>query len=416
MLMSTLKNMDNKNLRKICVVENGNLYDCVHVSITKTGAFIRSWPERELKWEPERQVSPDEARAFERSAALSLDPGQACRLVQEDDNNGRGLRVEDARWQTVFRELRDKLNRPDGLTKVLEDLSIDAGAPVIPITTLRLIYTPTLREVIHAKGFHHLLCSEPKEMAELLEWYFRKACKDFGVYSNINEPFRPGNQNARQQRTLSYLHRKEKFANCLKARLIACVGPWFVSDHDELTFSFVDFEISPYRTTRRAVFSNGPAHNCSGGGGLDLLLCSDDQGLPVIGEIKAETDVDMFVALVQALTYASEMCTANQLLRLTNPNNFYGDYFQDLDQSQCDIYLFYQQTEGAEPYLLAETISIAQNLLDRLIKRTWEDGNRIRRIAFLKTSLPGGDEPAVPNEPNVPIMPFITFDLKAICQ
>ena len=77
-----------------------------------------------------------------------------------------------------------------------------------------------------------------------------------------------------------------------------------------------------------------------GRGGIDLLLRSRDGGLPIIAEVKAPRDGNLFVALVQALTYAAELATANQFERLS------GSYreFESLDLKQlprCDIYVIY---------------------------------------------------------------------------
>jgi len=114
---------------------------------------------------------------------------------------------------------------------------------------------------------------------------------------------------------------------------------------------------------------------------MDLLLESADH-LPVIGEIKAPTDVDLLVALVQALTYASKLCTASQRRRL---QHCYRGHFEHAGL-QCDIILFFGMGQGGNgPALLKEILDIRGHFLRRLGR---EDVRRIRQIRLLKTSLP----------------------------
>jgi hypothetical protein len=89
----------------------------------------------------------------------------------------------------------------------------------------------------------------------------------------------------------------------------------------------------------------------------------------------------MLLAFVQALVYASELCTLNQLNRL---KSWRPDLLAGLDSGQprCDIFMFFN---AANAPLLAQTRQIATNFLN---SQDESDGNRtIRRIAFLKTEL-----------------------------
>lgn len=88
-----------------------------------------------------------------------------------------------------------------------------------------------------------------------------------------------------------------------------------------LEFKYVDYEIDPLRTTGRAKFENGRS---ASSGGIDLLLTNAADFLPTIGEIKAESDATLFLALIQSLTYAIELVTPPQRKRLlsTYPGRF----------------------------------------------------------------------------------------------
>ncbi len=81
----------------------------------------------------------------------------------------------------------------------------------------------------------------------------------------------------------------------------------------DLGFSYVAREFNPRRTTN-GVFESGLSASSSGAGGIDVFLKKG--GNPVVGEIKARDDADPFYALIQCLTYAIEVGTPNQLLRL----------------------------------------------------------------------------------------------------
>jgi hypothetical protein len=81
------------------------------------------------------------------------------------------------------------------------------------------------------------------------------------------------------------------------------------------------------------MFSNKLPATKSGKGGMDLLLQSQASGLPVIGEVKVDTDKNAFYALIQAMTYAVELSTLNQLKRLKR--NF--DEFGQLEPNEAAV-------------------------------------------------------------------------------
>ena len=145
-----------------------------------------------------------------------------------------------------------------------------------------------------------------------------------------------------------------------------------------LNFDPVDYEVSLWRTTGNAVFEDGRSGESSSRGGLDLLLRSQDGGLPIVGEIKAAGDTNLFLALIQSLTYAAELTSTNQFDRLKKR---YG-HFAALDSARprCDVYLIFLDNE---PKLMKRTVEIARLLL---ADPTSPVATKVRRIALVRAS------------------------------
>lgn len=113
---------------------------------------------------------------------------------------------------------------------------------------------------------------------------------------------------------------------------------------------------------------------------MDLLLRSEDGGLPIIAEIKAPNDNNLFAALVQALTYASELTTAYQFSRLRHSFQEFADLETD-QPPRCDIYLVY--FHGDTPPLREEATQLAELLLNH---SSGVIAQHIRRIVFLEAT------------------------------
>lgn len=82
-------------------------------------------------------------------------------------------------------------------------------------------------------------------------------------------------------------------------------------------FEYIEREVSPLRTTK-AKFDNGKPAKSSGTGGLDFIGWNTTKKLPVLGEIKVLNDQNPFYAIIQLLTYLSEISTQNQIDRINN--------------------------------------------------------------------------------------------------
>ncbi len=160
-----------------------------------------------------------------------------------------------------------------------------------------------------------------------------------------------------------------------------------VLNRPELSFSYVDREIIPARTTGRARYADGrpPAT----GTRLDWLLVNREDRRPIIAEVKVGNDMNPFYALIQTLMYAAELATFNQATRLQQ--HYDQVRFPELANSQedvppaIDIYLIlsnYDRTNQTRTELLDVTERLCERLVKEPIVRT-----HIRRIACLDAHL-----------------------------
>lgn len=78
-------------------------------------------------------------------------------------------------------------------------------------------------------------------------------------------------------------------------------------------FTYLNRQLPPLRR-------EGAGEPTSGAGGIDYTARSGPR--PVLGEVKRESDQNPFYALVQLLTYLSEMATEKQVARATQHEEF----------------------------------------------------------------------------------------------
>ncbi|MEI7729175.1 MAG: hypothetical protein WCO56_06370 [Verrucomicrobiota bacterium] len=269
----------------------------------------------------------------------------------------------------------------------------DGGSIVIPQTRIRRFYE-SLRlfssVAIHGSFAGYLTkkhnSSGRNDCAAHLQVMFEESADHFARYKNTKDRFAPPTKQREDPWWQRPKENKGHTAKALVASLKPDTLPPFVpvvfKDDGALDFTPIDYEVSPY-TTSNATFEDGHHGRKSGQGGVDLLLQSNDQAkLPIIAEVKAPGDTNMFLALVQTLTYAVEFTTPNQLLRLKTS---YEQQFKVLPaDAKCDIYLIY--FAGPSPELLEETKAITDKLLADASSSV---AQRVRRIAFIEAGKPG---------------------------
>jgi hypothetical protein len=292
------------------------------------------------------------------------------------------------KWRRVFELLGDiELSaQPPKPPQLLAPAQEGHGPIVIPQTRLRRYYeTLRLFDSTKIHGAFAGYLSNRDDSAKHLQVLFEESCGHFARYANGSETFTP------EKRPDPWWQQKHRYRNDEAKALVAALKPEtpdvsfsVASSPDGICLDFepIDYETSPYRTTSetgKAIFEDGKPGKTSGGGGVDLLLRSAKDNLPIIAEVKAPGDTNMFLALVQTLTYAVEFTTPNQTERLKRS---YPAYFSDLDlDEKCDIYLIY--FAKASPKLLTETKSIADKLLQDPSSPV---ARRVRRIAFIEAT------------------------------
>jgi hypothetical protein len=197
----------------------------------------------------------------------------------------------------------------------LYDRAIQEVERRIPITPLRDVCT--MLRLLTMKDVPERLAQEWTRAPSSLARLFGRSVADFDTYEN-DESFLPavrtGNTVAGDD--LAFARRIVKHAEMRGL------------DVGGRHLTFVEYEVSPRRTTRAGYEGDepgAPTGKSSGAGGIDLLLAGADS--VVICEVKARTDVPLLVGLVQCLMYAAELTSAAQRRRLARhfpPLTFLG--------------------------------------------------------------------------------------------
>lgn len=177
---------------------------------------------------------------------------------------------------------------------------------LIPVTQLRHFYD-RLRD-FESQSFHREAVRECLRRPDQLQKLIAASVRHFGLYDNREETFHERTPGLTVTRT-----ENSDLANRTLGLLAR--GAVGVPSHPELKFDFVDYEVSPIRTTG-SEFENGIPATRSGRGGVDALLAARIDRLPIIGELKADTDRNPFLGFIQSLTYAVELSTPAQRSRL----------------------------------------------------------------------------------------------------
>lgn len=199
----------------------------------------------------------------------------------------------------------------------------------IPETALRNLYE--LLRKFKRKEFH-LCCAEefrryPGRLDELIELSYKHLLR----YDNQNEAFHDRSRDGRPTpKRLASPDLADQFVVRLYKEKQTKV-------EESLSFNYVDYNISPFRTTSPAVFDSGVPMTKSGRGGVDVLLANAVDKTPIVGEVKAPDDTTLLMALIQALTYAIELATPNQQQRLVNA--YPGRFQFPATGPSMDIYL-----------------------------------------------------------------------------
>ena len=342
-----------------------------HLSVRKP-----SWVLRRIRGgEIEQIIAGDCGTASEKiSSGFTVD----WQIRQTDLSGLTGLNTpsieQHEEWNTICSILEVKYNA--GEINIASNEGSDDPL-IIPTTRLRKFYE-FLRSICW-KHFHlaigHGIAQYPKQLALLCQ----VSNKEFSVYRN-SEPLLPRKRNKLPPMTRAGIAGTNDFVSILQNS----PEPYSVHGMPALNFRYIEREVSPRRTTN-ANFATGESGKSSGTGGMDILLYSEDGNLPIIGEVKVGNDTNPFLALIQALTYAVELSTQNQLQRLRKwVKSVYNIELSGLDD-RVDIYIIsVEQNED-------ENVKVVKKIVEGLYSPTIDKilPKLIRRIVYLKASWNG---------------------------
>ena len=259
------------------------------------------------------------------------------------------------------------------------------GRRIIPATDMRHLYM-VLKDFSSAE-FHAAMAREaerapvPRRLAER----FRTSVDQFSVYCNVEESFYPDDRpDVPQPADLQEIESTYALTGLL---LHQCSRIGEVVNAPELSFTYVDREIIPARTTGGAVYADGrPAVT---GKRLDWLLATRRDHHPIIAEVKVGNDMNPFYALVQMLMYAAELVTLNQarrLIRCYEALQIAGlDGLGDNDLPSVDLYLVLCDYNQRSP-VRGELFEVTERLCECLMEEPAATSH-IRRIACLDAHL-----------------------------
>ncbi len=149
-----------------------------------------------------------------------------------------------------------------------------------------------------------------------------------------------------------------------------------ISNDESLNFNYIEREISPNRITNSG-------QRQSGTGGIDFIGWNIKKECTIIGEIKKISDKDPYYALIQLLTYSSEMFTSNQIKRINETGLFkIGSEIKTINsKSKPYLYIlffdFHWKSENMNRIskkilILKKCMHIAKDLL-KILKDEFED-------------------------------------------
>ncbi len=244
---------------------------------------------------------------------------------------------------------------------------------LIALTPLRHFYA-RLRD-FEGQSFHREAAAECVRRPDRLQELIAESVRHFGLYDNREEAFHDRVSGLTPART-----RSGDLAN--RTLGLMALGAVSVPKQPALEFDFVDYEVSPIRTTG-SQFEDGTSGKHSGAGGIDALLATRSDRLPVIGELKADTDRNPFLGLIQSLTYAVELSSPPQRSRLAAA--YPGRFAWPEGGPYIDIGLLlirYPNDPGK-----AEFLHLVRRLVERLAVPDSAFSKLVRRVVCFRTEM-----------------------------
>lgn len=235
-------------------------------------------------------------------------------IKKQFDGGKDGFSINDG---TLWTKILKALESPRA-TRATTKGRTSKSAIVVPITPLRQFYSVMkLLDVATLRGLAKVYEKAPKSLERL--WNNSRA-----VFDSYNNDAGWGRGNTKTLPSTPSSVAAVLSTNDMTAFVNANSSCLM---NQRITLTYVEREVNPW-STRAGVFSDQRPATNSGKGGIDLLLRSDATSHPFVGEIKVKNDKNAFFALIQAMTYAVELSTQNQLRRL---KTHYAEHFGELD-------------------------------------------------------------------------------------
>jgi hypothetical protein len=246
----------------------------------------------------------------------------------------------------------------------------------IPVTKLRNFYDSLSKLGLTAQTQLCILKDiNNADKYKRLIYLYEESKEHFKKYENIDEPFLPHSISHRKplpvnvetvsntQDVISVLQEKQKRNNKIQV------------DFPAYDFIYLEREVPTCRATH-AMTDEG-VKGKSGSGGIDFIGFNCNDRLPVLGEIKVRSDQNTFYALIQLLTYLSELSTHKQIDRI-NRHNLFRDIPNLTEEGSFYLYLVSVNTNlgGIKNEILSNT--------QRLAIRLEKDITEIEKIVFIK--------------------------------
>ena len=258
------------------------------------------------------------------------------------------------------------------------DHSVSTSVPKSEIRSLYNFLRECTRTGLHLK-MAKAIQENTEPLAEMLSVSFGQ-CRSF---NNREQGFHNGRGNGETKFTTDLLN-SETLANRVLVQLPDC------GIDQGFPFTFVDYELSPFRVAKpRTVQTHisNKQKNVQKKGRIDVLM-HDGKGTPIIGEIKAEDDTNLLVALIQSLAAAVEFATPNQLARLEQvyKNSDGKSVFSEVSRvGVCLLQALPPQDE------CSEAIFMAVECICKKLMESQETLKIINRITCLKTVAKEGE-------------------------
>jgi len=151
-----------------------------------------------------------------------------------------------------------------------------------------------------------------------------------------------------------------------------------------LDADYVDYELSPTRTTDSIHESGEPS---GAGGGIDLLLANAKDRLPVLLEAKGATDRNLFLGIIQALTYAVEFSTPFQRERLQRA--YPGRFEWQPGSAAVDLYLLVVGAPRSRHH--STFVGLVDDISRQLLLPGTAVAELVRRIVCIETDMAGSE-------------------------